>query len=106
VRIENFHGFLFANLDPDAPDGRRWFPQCARANWRTSYRTSRGSSRWNGWRSRSLQLEGFGRELFRVLPLPLNHPTFASGVIKPETYDIQPQGHCLRHTTECRTSTG
>ena len=31
-----------------------------------------------------------------------NHPTFASGVIKPETYDIQPQGHCLRHTTECQ----
>jgi phenylpropionate dioxygenase-like ring-hydroxylating dioxygenase large terminal subunit len=22
----------------------------------------------------------------------LNHPTFATGVIKPETYDIQPQG--------------
>jgi phenylpropionate dioxygenase-like ring-hydroxylating dioxygenase large terminal subunit len=30
----------------------------------------------------------------------LNHPTFATGVIKPETYDIQPQGYCLRHTTE------
>ena len=30
----------------------------------------------------------------------LNHPAFASGVIKPETYDIQPQGYCLRHTTE------
>jgi hypothetical protein len=39
VRIENFHGFIFANLDPDA---RRWtsgFPACA-ANWRTSCRTS------------------------------------------------------------------
>ena len=32
----------------------------------------------------------------------LNHKTFATGVIKPETYDIQPQGHCLRHTTECQ----
>jgi hypothetical protein len=32
----------------------------------------------------------------------LNHPTFATGVIKPETYDIQPQGYCLRHTTECQ----
>ena len=32
----------------------------------------------------------------------LNHPTFATGVVKPETYDIQPQGHCLRHTTECQ----
>jgi phenylpropionate dioxygenase-like ring-hydroxylating dioxygenase large terminal subunit len=32
----------------------------------------------------------------------LNHPTFSTGVVKPETYDIQPQGHCLRHTTECQ----
>ena len=22
--------------------------------------------------------------------------------MKPETYDIQPQGYCLRHTTECQ----
>ena len=29
----------------------------------------------------------------------LNHPTFASGVIEPETYNVAPQGHCLRHTT-------
>ena len=33
----------------------------------------------------------------------LNHPTFANGVVKPSTYDIQPQGQCLRHTTECQT---
>ncbi len=33
----------------------------------------------------------------------LNHPTFATGVVKPETYDIQPQGFCLRHTTECQS---
>ena len=33
----------------------------------------------------------------------LNHPTFATGVIRPETYDIQPQGYCLRHTTECNS---
>jgi phenylpropionate dioxygenase-like ring-hydroxylating dioxygenase large terminal subunit len=32
----------------------------------------------------------------------INHRTFATGVIKPETYDIQPQGYCLRHTTECQ----
>ena len=23
-------------------------------------------------------------------------------MVKPETYDIQPQGYCLRHTTECQ----
>ncbi|MEM9141193.1 MAG: SRPBCC family protein, partial [Pseudomonadota bacterium] len=32
----------------------------------------------------------------------LNHHTFSTGVVKPETYDIQPQGWCLRHTTECQ----
>ena len=32
----------------------------------------------------------------------LNHPTFATGVVRPETYDIQPQGYCLRHITECQ----
>ena len=32
----------------------------------------------------------------------LNHLTFSNGVVKPETYDIQPQGKCLRHTTECQ----
>ncbi|HIP77074.1 MAG TPA: aromatic ring-hydroxylating dioxygenase subunit alpha, partial [Kiloniellaceae bacterium] len=31
-----------------------------------------------------------------------NHAAFTSGVIKPKTYDIQPQGYCLRHTTECQ----
>ena len=23
-------------------------------------------------------------------------------MVKPETYDVQPQGYCLRHTTECQ----
>ena len=37
---------------------------------------------------------------------PTNHPTFAEGVVKPETYDIQPDaggGYVLRHTTECQS---
>ena len=30
----------------------------------------------------------------------LNHPTFSQGVVKPETYDIQPEdGYVLRHRT-------
>jgi hypothetical protein len=36
-----------------------------------------------------------------MLPLQANHASLAKGVIKPESHDIQPQGHCLRHTTEC-----
>ncbi|WP_075995917.1 aromatic ring-hydroxylating oxygenase subunit alpha [Salaquimonas pukyongi] len=101
VRIENFHGFLFANLDPDAEPMDTWFPGARaeladfvpqidalkplewvevpeRCNWKVS-------------------IENYS-ECYHC---PINHPTFATGVIKPETYDIQPQGHCLRHTTEC-----
>jgi phenylpropionate dioxygenase-like ring-hydroxylating dioxygenase large terminal subunit len=40
VRIENFHGFLFANLDPDAKPMDDWFPDGSRAAGQTSCRTS------------------------------------------------------------------
>lgn len=29
----------------------------------------------------------------------INHPTFANGVIDPDSYNVMPQGYCLRHTT-------
>ena len=102
VKCEVFLGFIFVNLDPDAAPMEDWFPG-ARA-----------------------ELEAFVPDADRLQPLEwveipercnwkvsvenysecyhcsLNHPTFATGVVKPETYDIQPQGHCLRHTTECQ----
>ena len=100
VRLENFHGFLFANLDPDAETMDAWFPGAReelaefvpqidqlkplewveipeRCNWKVS-------------------IENYS-ECYHCA---LNHPTFAKGVIKPQSYDIQPQGYCLRHTTE------
>ncbi len=102
VRVENFHGFLFVNLDPEAAPMDEWFP---------------------GVRA---ELADFVPHIDRLKPIEfveipetcnwklsvenysecyhcsLNHPTFSTGVVKPETYDIQPQGHCLRHTTECQ----
>ena len=33
---------------------------------------------------------------------PRNHPSFSTGIVKPETHDIQPQDNCLRHTAECQ----
>jgi len=102
VKIEDFQGFLFVNLDPDAPAMDTCFP---------------------GVRE---QLAAYVPEIARLRPVEWveveercnwkvsvenysecyhcerNHPTFATGVIKPETYDIQPQGYCLRHTTECQ----
>jgi phenylpropionate dioxygenase-like ring-hydroxylating dioxygenase large terminal subunit len=102
VRIEEFHGFLFANLDPDAKPMDEWFP---------------------GVRQ---QLAEYVPQIDRLQPLDwieiaeacnwkvsvenysecyhcsINHPTFATGVIRPETYDIQSHGYSLRHTTECQ----
>lgn len=102
VRVELFHGFVFVNLDLDAGPMDDWFP---------------------GVRS---ELAAFVPHIEKLKPLEwkeipencnwkvsvenysecyhcaLNHPTFANGVIKPSTYDIQPQGFCLRHTTQCQ----
>ena len=102
VKIENFHGFIFANLDPNAKSMDDWFPGVRaelaahvpdidrlkpvewveipeNCNWKVS-------------------VENYS-ECYHCT---LNHPTFSTGVVKPETYDIQPQGYCLRHTTECQ----
>lgn len=100
IRIEEFCGFVFANLDPDAAPMDTWFPN-VRA-----------------------ELSAFVPDIERLKPLEwveipekcnwkvsvenysecyhcqLNHPTFSNGVVKSDTYDIQPQGYCLRHTTE------
>ena len=102
IQVENLHGFLFVNLDPNASPMDEWFP-----NVRS-------------------ELSEFVPDIRKLKPLlkvkvnkhcnwkvavenhsecyhcRINHKTFSAGVIKPETYDIQPQGHCLRHTTECQ----
>ena len=102
VRVEAFCGFIFVNLDPAAKPMADWFPGVEH------------------------ELRAFVPDIDRLQPVAfvevaekcnwkvsienycecyhcaLNHPTFATGVVRPETYDIQPQGHCLRHTTECQ----
>ncbi len=105
VRVEDFNGFLFVNLDPDAEPMEVWYPgvreeiaayvpnygdlaplewvECPEAcNWKVS-------------------VENYS-ECYHC---PQCHPTFAQGVVKPETYDIQPMenGYVLRHLTECQS---
>ncbi|MFD0860544.1 aromatic ring-hydroxylating oxygenase subunit alpha [Roseovarius aquimarinus] len=105
VRTELFHGFIFVNLDNDAAPMDTWYPGvreelgeyvpqidtleplewveiAEHCNWKVS-------------------VENYS-ECYHC---SLNHPTFSTGVIKPETYDIQPsaQGYVLRHTTECQS---
>lgn len=102
VRSEEFLGFLFVNLDPDAKPMEDWFPG-ARAEleeWVPNWAELKPLE-WVeipekcNWK---VSVENYS-ECYHCT---LNHPTFANGVVKPRTYDIQPQGMCLRHTTECQ----
>jgi hypothetical protein len=94
-------GFIFVNLDPDAAPMDDWFPACAPSCALRAQMDELKPLEWVeipencNWK---VSVENYS-ECYHC---SLNHPTFATGVIKPETYDIQPQGYCLRHTTECR----
>ena len=103
VKSEEFLGFLFVNLDPDAKPMEDWFPK-ARGEleeWVPNWAQLKPLE-WVeipekcNWK---VSVENYS-ECYHC---SLCHPTFASGVVKPETYDIQPQGKCLRHTTECQS---
>ncbi|NRB05225.1 MAG: aromatic ring-hydroxylating dioxygenase subunit alpha [Rhodobacteraceae bacterium] len=106
VRTEDFLGYLFVNLDDDAAPMDEWFPnvraeiaeyvpqiaQLAPLEWVEIPE----SCNWK------CSVENYS-ECYHC---PTNHQTFAQGVIKPETYDIQPDangGYVLRHVTECQS---
>lgn len=102
VRTEVFLGFVFVNLDPKASPMDDWFPgaQEELRTWVPDWECLQPiqwieipeSCNWK------VSVENYS-ECYHC---SLNHPTFATGVVKAETYDIQPQGYCLRHTTECQ----
>ncbi len=102
VRTEVFLGFIFVNLDLDARPMDDWFPG-ARAELE-AFIPFHGELKPIEWVeipencNWKVSIENYS-ECYHC---SLNHPTFATGVVKPETYDIQPQGYCLRHTTECQ----
>ncbi len=102
ISTEVFCGFIFVNLDPDAEPMGTWFPD-VEEELRAfvphiedlkplEWVEIRENCNWK------VSIENYS-ECYHCT---LNHPTFAKGVVKPETYDIQPQGYCLRHTTECQ----
>ena len=102
VPTENFCGFLFVNLDPDARPMDEWFPDVRQQLQAHVPQIDRlrplewveipESCNWK------VSVENYS-ECYHCT---LNHKTFATGIVRPETYDIQPQGYCLRHTTECQ----
>ncbi len=102
VQVEDFHGFLFVNLDPEAAPMDAWFPG-VRAQLKAfvpnidelkplEWVEVQEACNWK------VSVENYS-ECYHCT---INHPTFSQGVVKPATYDIQPQGYCLRHTTECQ----
>ena len=103
VRTEIFLGFVFVNLDNDAKQMDDWFPnvRAELTQWVPHFETLKPLE-WVevpencNWK---VSIENYS-ECYHC---SLNHPTFATGVVKPETYDIQPQGYCLRHKTECQS---
>ena len=103
VRTEVFLGFIFVNLDNDAKPMDAWFPNVRTElesyipHWDTLAPLEWVEIPENcNWK---VSVENYS-ECYHCT---LNHPTFSTGVVRPETYDIQPQGYCLRHTTECNS---
>ncbi len=103
VKTENFVDFIFVNLDPNAKPMDDWFPNARTElaefvpNWANLEPLEWVEIPENcNWK---VSVENYS-ECYHC---SINHATFATGVIKPETYDIQPQGYCLRHTTECQS---
>lgn len=102
VGNELFHGFIFVNLDNNAEPMDTWFPN-VRAELLEFVPDIEGLKPLEhveimencNWK---VSIENYS-ECYHC---SLNHPTFSKGVIDPATYDIQPQGHCLRHTTQCQ----
>ena len=105
VRTEDFHGFIFVNLDDGAAPMDDWYPGVREEIAEYVYNINAlAPLEWRevpencNWK---VSVENYS-ECYHC---PMNHPTFAEGVIKPETYDISPDaggGYVLRHTTECQ----
>ncbi len=102
VKLDLFHGFIFVNLDPDAQSMDEWYPGAREELGAFVPLIDRLSPlEWVeieencNWK---VSVENYS-ECYHCT---INHATFTTGVVRPETYDIQPQGRCLRHTTECQ----
>jgi phenylpropionate dioxygenase-like ring-hydroxylating dioxygenase large terminal subunit len=104
VRCEDFNGFLFVNLDPEAAPMDDWYPgvRAELAEYVPNIRAL-APLEWVeieeacNWK---VSVENYS-ECYHC---SLNHPTFATGVVRPETYDIQPaEGFVLKHITECQS---
>lgn len=99
VRTEVLCGFIFVNLDADAPPIAACFPDVETElrdflpaiDQLKPLRTVPVEEQCN-WK---VSVENYN-ECYHC---GVAHPTFVRGVIDPKRYNVMPQGQCLRHTT-------
>ncbi len=101
VRTDDFLGFLFVNLDEAAPPMDEMYPgvRSALHEFLPSIERMRPLERRDfvaeaNWK---LAVENYN-ECYHCRTA---HPSFSAGVVKPDTYSIEPVGHALRHRAEC-----
>ena len=101
VRVEDFCGFLFVNLDEAAPSMAECFPEVQQGLRDYLPKLDRlqpvervAVEEACNWK---VTVENYS-ECYHC---GIAHPAFTKGVIDPKSYDIRPerQGQCLRHTT-------
>ena len=102
VRLEDFHGFLFVNLDDSALSMDELFPNVHEQlaeylpdlpNLKPVLRVSvEEACNWK------VSVENYS-ECYHCATV---HRSFTSGVIDAKNYDIRAQGYCLRHTTKSK----
>ena len=106
VKLEDFNGFLFVNLDPDAEPMSAWYgaaadeirdyvPQIDRLK-PVFWTEVDEACNWK------ISVENYS-ECYHC---SLNHPTFSNGVIDPTKYNIVPEDHVLRHYTVAASQDG
>lgn len=105
VRNELFHNFIFVNLDQNASPMDDWYPNVwAELAEFVPHIDQLEPLEWMECPERcnwKISVENYS-ECYHC---PTRHPTFVAGVVKPQTYNIQPDakgGYVLRHTTQCQ----
>ncbi len=100
VRSEVIGGFIFVNLDRDAERMELWYPglEAGLREYlpdvdRLGPAYTRTVTERCNWK---VSVENYN-ECYHCR---VNHPTFASGVVDPDRYDIVPEGRMLCHLTE------
>ncbi|MEM7287130.1 MAG: aromatic ring-hydroxylating dioxygenase subunit alpha [Actinomycetota bacterium] len=100
IRVDDMGGFLFANLDPDAPSLEDTVPGIeaellaiapdAGERVLSSRRTHLIDANWK------IAVENYN-ECYHC---PNVHKAFTAGVVSPGSYRITPKGNCIHHTAE------